>query len=121
MVALVPAVVLIALGATSADESFGIKLVILGMVLAYVIQIWNKGIRQGRTGSSIGKGVLGIAVVRENNGRYLGVGLGLARWLVYYIFGSLCLLDYLWPLWDARNQTWHDMVIGSVVIRRSAA
>jgi hypothetical protein len=27
------------------------------------------------------------------------------------------LLDYLWPLWDGRNQTLHDKVANSIVVR----
>jgi uncharacterized RDD family membrane protein YckC len=27
------------------------------------------------------------------------------------------LLDVLWPLWDAKNQTLHDKAVGTVVLR----
>jgi uncharacterized RDD family membrane protein YckC len=27
------------------------------------------------------------------------------------------ILDYLWPLWDAKHQAWHDKVAASVVVR----
>jgi hypothetical protein len=27
------------------------------------------------------------------------------------------VLDYLWPLWDRRNQALHDKVVSSVVIK----
>jgi uncharacterized RDD family membrane protein YckC len=27
------------------------------------------------------------------------------------------ILDGLWPLWDAKNQMWHDKVATSVVVR----
>jgi uncharacterized RDD family membrane protein YckC len=26
-------------------------------------------------------------------------------------------LDYLWPLWDTKNQALHDKVVGSIVVR----
>jgi uncharacterized RDD family membrane protein YckC len=37
------------------------------------------------------------------------------------LFLSFCslplLLSYLWPLWDQRNQTLHDKMVGSIVVR----
>ena len=30
----------------------------------------------------------------------------------------LILVDLLWPLWDARRQTLHDKIAGTVVLRR---
>ena len=27
------------------------------------------------------------------------------------------ILDSLWPLWDAKHQSWHDKVAASVVVR----
>ena len=47
--------------------------------------------------------------------------MGLLRWLVDSILGTISilqLLNYLWPLWDARRQTWADKVVGSVVLAR---
>jgi hypothetical protein len=29
----------------------------------------------------------------------------------------VCLLGYLWALWDERKQTWHDKVVNSIVVR----
>jgi hypothetical protein len=50
--------------------------------------------------------------------------MGLLRWFVDSILGAigiLQLLNYLWPLWDPRHQTWADKVVGSVVLARSGA
>ncbi len=33
------------------------------------------------------------------------------------VFGILSLLDYLWPLWDANKQTWHDKAAGTYVVK----
>jgi uncharacterized RDD family membrane protein YckC len=27
------------------------------------------------------------------------------------------VLGYLWMLWDKEKQTWHDKIIGSIVVR----
>ncbi|WP_433192069.1 RDD family protein [Nocardia sp. CA-107356] len=40
----------------------------------------NQVVRQGRTGQSLGKKWVGIAVIEESIGRPLGPSLALARW-----------------------------------------
>jgi uncharacterized RDD family membrane protein YckC len=37
---------------------------------------------------------------------------------VLTIIPIVALVDLLWPLWDARNQTLHDKAAGTVVLRR---
>ncbi len=99
-------------------DPLGITIMILGYVLLFAFVIWNSVFRQGRTGQSLGKKVLGIQVVKLETGQFLGVGTAFLRWLMATILGGLCLLNYLWPLWDAKKQTWHDMIVGSVVTKK---
>lgn len=101
-----------------AGNPLGYVFIFLGYALIFAFQIWNTGVRQGKTGQSLGKGILGIQVVRADSGEFLGTGGGILRWLMASILGGLCFLDYLWPLWDDKKQTWHDKVVGSVVIRK---
>jgi uncharacterized RDD family membrane protein YckC len=67
------------------------------------------------SGQTPGKGLLGIAVHRTQGS--LGFGRALWRWLVEGLIGIIPLVDYLWPLWDGRNQSLHDKAAGTVVIR----
>jgi uncharacterized RDD family membrane protein YckC len=98
----------------------GIGLVVLGYLAVFVFAIWNFVIRQGRKGQTLGKTWLHIKVVREANGDVPGVWLALGRYLLQSILTPLTLyLNLLWPLWDAKNQTLHDKVCGTVVIRVS--
>lgn len=96
----------------------GVALIVVGVLVGIAFQIWNWGVRQGKVGQSIGKSALHIQVVRGADGRYLGVGFGILRWFMYYLFTNVCFLDVLWPLWDPRKRTWHDMVVSSIVIRK---
>jgi len=41
--------------------------------------------------------------------------------IVSFLFNLLIAVDLLWPLWDARNQTVHDKVARTVVLRRATA
>ncbi|MCW2830599.1 MAG: hypothetical protein JWP31_1291 [Aeromicrobium sp.] len=103
---------------TGGVEPIGIVILVLGYLLAFVFAIWNQVFRQGRKGQTLGKQIVGIQVVREADGQFLGAGGGFLRALMSWILGGLCLLDYLWPLWDDKKQTWHDKIASSIVIQK---
>ena len=103
---------------TTGVEPIGVIIMVLGYVLIFAFQIWNTVFRQGRKGQTLGKQIVGIQVVKADTGQFLGAGTAFLRWLMSAILGGLCFLDYLWPLWDAKKQTWHDMIVGSVVIKK---
>ena len=74
-------------------------------------------------GQTLGKRVAGIRVLRMD-GSPLGIGRALGRYAFVFFLGVLgsflipaWLVDYLWPLWDKRNQALHDKVVDSVVVR----
>ena len=108
-------------GGETESEYTGGPLPIIVLFVAFAIglafTIWNSIVRQGRRGQSLGKQVMGIKVVRENDGQPLGVGYSFLRYILFSIFANVCFLDVLWPLWDERKRTWHDMVVSSVVVR----
>lgn len=94
----------------------GLILVIAGYLFAIGFTIWNQIIRQGRTGQSLGKSVLGITVIREDNGRPLGGWLTFGRALLHILDSLACYLGWLWPLWDRKRQTFADKIVSSVVV-----
>ena len=71
----------------------------------------------GKTGQTWGRKIVGVKVVRQQDGAPLGIGLAFGRTVLEQILGQLCLLNYLWMLWDAEKQTWHDKIVHSVVIK----
>jgi uncharacterized RDD family membrane protein YckC len=104
--------------AGSAPNPIGFILLGLGYLLIFVFAIWNFVVRQGKTGQTLAKKWLGIKVIREANGEVPGIGLALGRYLLQGILTAVTLyLNLLWPLWDAKNQTLHDKVCNTVVIR----
>ncbi len=115
LVAVVPAAILAGIGALMGDGGLGTLLSLLASVAALAIVIWNQGVREGQTGQSIGKGVLDIETIEEGGG-YLGAGQGVLRVILMGLLGSLCFLNYLWPLFDDQNRCWHDMIINSRVV-----
>ncbi len=83
---------------------------------AIAFGIWNQVIRQGRTGRSIGKGVVGIKLVSESTGQPLGAGMTFVRQLAHFLDSIACYVGWLWPLWDDKRQTFADKVMSSVVV-----
>ncbi|TDZ94946.1 RDD family protein [Mycobacteroides salmoniphilum] len=82
--------------------------------LAYLI--WNVGFNQGRTGQTWGKRVVGISVIAEQTRLPLGVGASIGRQLAHIVDALPCYLGFLFPLWDAKAQTFADKMMHSIVI-----
>jgi uncharacterized RDD family membrane protein YckC len=71
-----------------------------------------------RTGQTWGRRIVGIRVVNAETGAPPGWGKAIGRQLFAMIISSYVLyLGYLWMLWDSQNQTWHDKVAGTLVVR----
>jgi uncharacterized RDD family membrane protein YckC len=85
------------------------------VALAYVI--WNLGYKQGTTGQSIGKGVMKFKVVSEQTGQPIGFGMSVARQLLHVVDTVPCVpVGYLFPLWDAKRQTFADKIMKTVCL-----
>ena len=84
------------------------------LVLAYVV--WNYGYRQGTTGSSIGKSVLKFKVISEKTGQPIGFGMSIVRQIAHIVDALVCYIGYLWPLWDAKRQTFADKIMTTVCV-----
>ncbi|WP_345126800.1 RDD family protein [Streptomyces chiangmaiensis] len=89
---------------------------VLPIICALVYQV----IREGRTGQTLGKAVLGIRAVRDRDGRTLGIGRALGRRLLQPLNCVVLGLGWSWPLWDDRRQTFADKIVGAVVLRVEA-
>ncbi|MEU4193425.1 RDD family protein [Kribbella sp. NPDC026611] len=88
-----------------------------GFLLAFLVWVWNRIITQGRTGQSFGKKITGLRIVDQTTGQLIGFGRNLGREVCAQIFNQLCFLNVLWPLWDDKQQTWHDKAVNDIVIR----
>lgn len=73
--------------------------------------------KEGSTGQTIGKKVVGISLRREADGTALGFGMAFVRKLAHILDGLPCYLGWLWPLWDDKKQTFADKVCSTLVIR----
>jgi uncharacterized RDD family membrane protein YckC len=72
----------------------------------------------GTKGGSPLRRTLGVLVLDENDGSYIGVKRAAYRTLMSYVSGIALMLGYLSMLWNPKKQTWHDRVAQSVVVKR---
>ncbi|EFV13377.1 RDD family protein [Segniliparus rugosus] len=89
-------------------------LLVLG---ALGVCVWNVIVKQGRTGQTVGKEALKIRLVQESTGRPIGPGVVFVRQLAHILDVVSCYVGYLWPLWDAKRQTFADKVMRTVVVK----
>lgn len=91
-------------------------LILVGAVTGLLAYVWNTCLKGGGTGHTIGKGVLGITLVSEATGQPIGAGKEFLRSLARSLDSLPCYPGFLWPLWDARRQTFADKVMSTFVI-----
>lgn len=73
----------------------------------------------GKQGQTPGRRVMKIRVVKEEDGRPIGVGMFFLRGLAHNFDSFILYIGYLLPLFTARRQTLADMCVGSVVVLES--
>ncbi len=67
-------------------------------------------------GQSPGKAIMGIRVINEQTGNKIGGGVGIARQFVHIVDALPCYIGFLFPLWDAKRQTFADKILNTVVV-----
>ncbi len=123
----VPIVIAVAIAAamTSVDPASGAATLPTGAsvgigllyLTSFALGIWNYVFRQGRTGQTVGKGVLGIKLVGAATGQPIGAGMSFVRSLAHIVDALPCYIGFLWPLWDEKKQTFADKIMNTYVVR----
>jgi uncharacterized RDD family membrane protein YckC len=113
---------LIVAGSTSDNGTAGtgIGLLVILLYLASLgVVVYNRFILQGRSGQSWGKQLLRLRLLRMVDGQPIGGGMAFLRDIVHVVDALPCILlpiGYLFPIWDARRQTFADKILNTVVI-----
>jgi uncharacterized RDD family membrane protein YckC len=116
-------VVIIALAAGNPEDEDDNSWAAIGIayLLTLVLPFVYYTVMHGRaSGQTFGKRWLGIAVKEDSAGGSIGYGRAFGRYAIIFVLALFILpilLDYLWPLWDKKNQALHDKVVGSVVVK----
>jgi uncharacterized RDD family membrane protein YckC len=94
------------------------KLNVIAMIIGFVYY-WLMTYRW--RGQTVGKRLVGMRVVRAEDGGPISNGQALVRALVFVVAGSICgcfgVLNVLWILWDRRRQCLHDKAARTVVVK----
>lgn len=69
-----------------------------------------------QNGQTPGKKLMNIRVIKVNGEPLTGVDV-LVRYIGYFINTAILLLGWIWALFDADNQGWHDKLAGTYVVR----
>ena len=86
---------------------------LLSLALGVAYYGWLEGSASGQT---VGKRMLGIRVYDLRQGGPIGTSRAIGRYFARILSAIPCLLGYFWMLWDTEKQTWHDKLVGSVVV-----
>ena len=119
IVAVIPvAVYFVAFSDSTAGSYLLSGLILLVGAVYYALTIGRSGENNGQT---IGMQALNIRIVRET-GEPMTAGTAILReTLIKGILMAICfivtILNYLAPLWDDRNQAWHDKIVNTLVVQ----
>jgi uncharacterized RDD family membrane protein YckC len=94
---------------------FVILLTIVGLMSysALIYALWAYGLTPG-------KWMLGIRVVNRDTGLPAGFWRMALRQIVgQWISAVVCYLGFIWVLFDANRQGWHDKIANTLVVRTS--
>ena len=97
------------------SDALGTLVFVLGYLVLSVYSFYL-GFLEGETGQSPGKAITGLKVVRATDGQLIGGGMGVVRKLAHLLDG-ICLIGYLFPLFDPMKQTFADKIMTTVVLR----
>jgi uncharacterized RDD family membrane protein YckC len=89
----------------------GADLLIQVILALVVLTFWVT--RQGTPG----KWVLGLRIVAAEDGGPVPIGRLVLRYVGYLVSSIPLGLGFLWALWDARGQAWHDKMARTLVVR----
>jgi uncharacterized RDD family membrane protein YckC len=88
-------------------------LLILLLILLYFPFFWARG------GQTPGMALFGLRVVDDRTGGRIGWGTAGLRMLGMYVSSAVFYLGFIWILVDKRRRGFHDLIAGTVVVKRS--
>ena len=87
------------------------RLITTGLPIAYYWYFWTR-----RDGQTPGKFALGIRVVKADGSPIKDVD-AVIRVIGYHVSAAFLFLGFIWALFDRQNQTWHDKLARTYVVR----
>jgi uncharacterized RDD family membrane protein YckC len=99
----------------------GIAAMLVFLVLfpaALLVMVFNEVYLAGKNnGQTIGKKLMKIRVAKEDGTPFGYMDAFLRNIIGYWISSLICSLGFFWGLFDSRNQTWHDKIFHTLVVK----
>jgi uncharacterized RDD family membrane protein YckC len=86
-------------------------LVSLVFGVVYTVGFWSY------MGATPGKQLMGLRVVKREDGAFVDIGTGILRYIGYILSSIPLFLGFFWAIWDENNETWHDKIAGTRVVK----
>jgi uncharacterized RDD family membrane protein YckC len=103
-------------GVVHTSTSSGSMLVRVLMYLIMVAIYFYNRCYLGGQGQSFGKKALNLVLVAEATGRPVGTGKAFLRDVCHILDSIPCDIGWLFPIWDAKRQTFADKLMTTVVL-----
>ncbi len=87
------------------------SLVAFIVAVGYYVYYWS-----AKDGQTPGKSMLGLRVIKTD-GSPIAVGTAILRYIGYIINTVIILMGWIWIIFDAQHQGWHDKLAGTVVVK----
>ncbi len=112
LIDIIPVVILVIIGSATRN----VIIALLFDLVALVVNGYNRWYMAGTTGQSWGKKALNLKLVSDATGTPIGTGLAFARDICHILDSLACYIGWLFPIWDAKRQTFADKIISTVVV-----
>jgi uncharacterized RDD family membrane protein YckC len=109
-----PIIALEIIGALFIRAAFFVYLLCLLAALGW--WIYNRVFQAGQTGQSLGKRAVHLRLISESTGAPIGPGMAFVRDICHILDSLACYIGWLFPIWDAKRQTFADKIVSTVVI-----
>ena len=102
---------------SGAGVALGVPFLLLTLValivgFAYFPFFWVRG------GQTPGMKAFDLYVVRDRDGGPIDLGQAILRLVGFWIDGIAFYLGFIWVFIDSRRRAWHDLIAGTVVVKR---
>jgi uncharacterized RDD family membrane protein YckC len=97
--------------------SFANLIAVLFYLAGLVTIGYNRWFLGGKTGQTWGRKALNTRLISEETGQPIGAGMAFVRDLCHILDSLACYIGWLFPIWDAKRQTFADKIMKTVVIK----
>jgi uncharacterized RDD family membrane protein YckC len=96
--------------------SISTSVYIVFLLIGLIYTGYNRWYLGGTTGQSYGKRALKLRLISEQTGQPIGPLMAFVRDICHILDSLACYIGWLFPLWDAKRQTFADKILNTIVI-----